>query len=101
MGYVMCGTLGAATAISRPSRARSYHRRWPLLCPSPAQAIGLYYENAIFSNVVFDRPAREATGLFFGAAFPCPAGQIELPDGSIQSVGFCGQPIGSVAPQII
>ena len=63
--------------------------------------VGLFYENAIFSNVVFDRPAREATGLFFGAAFPCPAGQIELPDGTAQSVTFCGQPIGSVAPQII
>ncbi len=27
---------------------------------------GLYYENAIFNNVLFDRPARLTSGLFFG-----------------------------------
>jgi len=63
--------------------------------------IGLFYENAIFNNVVFDRPARKASGLFFGAARPCPGGSIVLPDGTPQSVGFCGEPIGVAAPEII
>jgi hypothetical protein len=63
--------------------------------------IGLFYENAIFNNVLFDRPARESTGLFFGAARPCPGNSIVLPDGTPQSVGFCGQAIGEVASQII
>ncbi len=31
--------------------------------------LGIYYENNIFNNVLFDRPARLATGLFFGTGF--------------------------------
>ena len=42
--------------------------------------IGLYYENVIFNNVLFDRPLRERTGAFlatpvacfFGSALPIP-----------------------------
>ena len=41
--------------------------------------IGLYYENAIFNNVLFDRPARLPQGLFFGTAAPCFGGSATGP----------------------
>jgi hypothetical protein len=35
---------------------------------------GIYYENSIFNNTLFDRPPKLATGLFFSSAFVgCPA----------------------------
>jgi hypothetical protein len=69
---------------------------------------GLYYENAVFNNVLFDRPGRLEKGLFFGTASPCPSGSITLPDGTVVSsingkdipTQICGQPIGSVATDI-
>jgi hypothetical protein len=65
---------------------------------------GIYYENAIFNNVLFDRPGRLPKGLFWGTAGPCPNGQLSLPGGttvtSIDGVdiktGVCGQPVGNV-----
>ncbi len=54
---------------------------------------GLYYENTIWNNVLFDRPTREATGAFLqtpGACngpgsvaqpLPIPGGSIPIPDG--------------------
>src|SRR5205814_1892824 len=42
---------------------------------------GIYYENAVFNNVLFDRPPRLQRGLFFGTASPCPSGKITLPGG--------------------
>ncbi len=41
--------------------------------------IGLYYENAIFNNVLFDRPARLPQGLFLGTAAPCFGGSATGP----------------------
>ena len=62
---------------------------------------GIYYENAVFNNILFDRPARLAKGLFFGTAGPCPSGQLPLPDGTvINTSNICGKAIGSVASQI-
>jgi len=62
---------------------------------------GLYYENAIFNNILFDRPGRLKQGLFFGTAIPCPTGNVVFPDGTIVNTSsICGQPIGSVATQI-
>jgi len=64
---------------------------------------GLYYENAIFNNVLFDRPARLKQGLFFGTGLACLFGgpiPVPLPDGSSMTATFCGQPIGNVATQI-
>ena len=64
---------------------------------------GLYYENAIFNNVLFDRPARLTTGLFFGTAAPCFLGQtipVGLPAGGNLNPDFCGQPIGAVVSDI-
>jgi hypothetical protein len=66
---------------------------------------GLFYENAVFNNILFDRPGRLAKGLFFGTASPCPSGTLVLPDGTVLTsfqgldIGtqICGQPIGRVA----
>lgn len=47
---------------------------------------GVYYENNVWNNVLFDRPAKLAKGLFFGTeAFSCPGGP-----------SFCSQPVGNV-----
>ncbi len=65
--------------------------------------IGLYYENAIFNNVLFDRPARLTTGLFFGTAAPCFLGStipVGLPAGGTLNPDFCGAAIGSVVSDI-
>jgi hypothetical protein len=65
---------------------------------------GIYYENAVFNNVLFDRPPRLAQGLFWGTASPCPSGRLGLPgvgtvttvDGVDIATGVCGQRIGDV-----
>lgn len=65
---------------------------------------GLYYENDIFNNVLFDAPARLEKGLFLGMLSACPSatGTVTLPNGQTQSVaGICGQPIGKVQNQIV
>ena len=57
---------------------------------------GLYYENTIWNNVLFDRPTREATGAFLQTAPACngpgaPAAPIIIPGGSISVPnGVCG-----------
>ena len=64
---------------------------------------GIYYENAIFNNVLFDRPARLQKGLFFGYSLACIVGNtldVQLPDGSTMTPSFCGQPIGNVVSDI-
>lgn len=66
--------------------------------------IGLYYENSIFNNNLFDRPGRLQQGLFLNEAVPCAGGQslgINLPTGGfIDTSALCGQPIGLVATQL-
>jgi hypothetical protein len=65
---------------------------------------GIYYENGIFNNVMFDRPGRLAKGLFWGTATPCSSGSLSLPGaGTVTSVngvdiatGICGQRVGDV-----
>jgi hypothetical protein len=62
---------------------------------------GMYYENNLWNNILFDRPARLQQGLFFGATAACPTGHVTLPDGSqIDTSNLCDQPIGSVADQL-
>ena len=34
---------------------------------------GLYFENGVFNNILFDRPPRLAKGLFFATSSSCPA----------------------------
>jgi Carboxypeptidase regulatory-like domain len=73
---------------------------------------GLYYENTIWNNVLFDRPTREATGAFLQAPgacngpgavatpLPIPGGSIPIPDGVC---GNGGNPItiGAAAANIL
>jgi len=73
---------------------------------------GLYYENAIFNNVLFDRPGRLAQGLFWGYTLACLGGNptIQTPQGPVSSFTYggksyniadaCGQPVGVAAPII-
>jgi hypothetical protein len=65
---------------------------------------GLYYENAVWNNVLFDRPVRLQQGLFLALAFPCSSNPaaLALPDGTtVTTVNGhpiqqdCGAPIGN------
>src|SRR5216683_3254188 len=66
---------------------------------------GIYYENGVFNNILFDRPGRLPTGLFNQVQEVCTQGGVTLPDGTfVTSINgkdiptqICGQPIGSVA----
>jgi len=66
--------------------------------------IGLFYENAIWNNTEFDRPARLPKGLFLLNPPVCLNGvgsTFTLPNGQVQNwSGICSQPIGQVAGQI-
>jgi len=71
--------------------------------------IGLFYENSIWNNSLFDRPGRLPKGLFLTLQPVCsngsaPAGGVRLPDGTVISQstlnGICGQAIGNVSTQI-
>ena len=63
---------------------------------------GIYYENAVFNNVLFDRPGRLPTGLFNLTQDICPSGALNLPDGTVvDTSGLCSQPIGNVTNQVI
>jgi hypothetical protein len=64
---------------------------------------GIYYENAVFNNILFDRPGRLPVGLFWGTASPCPSGVLNLPSGAITSINgkdiatqICGNYVGNV-----
>jgi carboxypeptidase family protein len=68
---------------------------------------GIYFENSIFNNNLFNRPPHLAQGLFFGTAVPCAGGPtgFTLPGGgaipaNLDPAILCGQPIGSVASQL-
>ena len=76
--------------------------------------IGLFYENTIWNNVLFDRPTRLPQGAFLQSAGPCagpgaigqpitvPNGTLAVPD-NVCAVGASNVPItiGAAAPQII
>ncbi|AXC11676.1 Oar protein [Acidisarcina polymorpha] len=68
---------------------------------------GIYYENNVWNNVLFDRPVRLSQGLFFGLATLCPNTTVPLPGGgtitSIDGVplsSICGSPIGLYSQQL-
>jgi len=66
--------------------------------------IGLFYENSIWNNNLFDRPARLQQGLFLGSTQVCAQGaSTGTPpfQTNIDLTQVCGQPIGSVFPQIV
>jgi len=63
---------------------------------------GLYYENAVWNNVLFDRPVRLQKGLFLALAFPCSSNSLTLPDGTVVTTvnghpiaQTCSEPIGN------
>jgi hypothetical protein len=73
---------------------------------------GLYYENVIYNNVLFDRPLRLATGAFNAVSNACLSGNpqpVPVNGGSITpglgagGPNFCGNDvyIGNVVPQIM
>jgi hypothetical protein len=72
--------------------------------------IGLFYENAIWNNVLFDGPYREKTGAFLQFFSACsapgtptvlqtPSGAINV-SGSASANAICGKPGASVYPLI-
>jgi hypothetical protein len=66
--------------------------------------IGLFYENALWNNNLFNRPPRLQQGLFLAQQTACTSGNPQsftLP-GTTTTVdpAFCGQPIGSVVSDI-
>jgi hypothetical protein len=64
---------------------------------------GLYYENAIFNNVLFDRPGRLTEGLFLAQAPPCFGGSATGPVPGVNNgnpVGYCGEAVGTAMSQI-
>jgi carboxypeptidase family protein len=65
--------------------------------------IGLFYENSIWNNNLFDRPARLPQGLFLGNTPVCSNGAAQtLPfTSTIDPATICGQAIGSVTSQIV
>jgi hypothetical protein len=67
--------------------------------------VGLFYENVIWNNVLFDRPARLQTGAFNAVTSACLGGKaqpVPVSSGTISPVGICGNGvhIGDVIPQI-
>ena len=65
---------------------------------------GLYYDDAIFNNVLFDRPGRLTTGLFAAQAAPCFGGSATGPVPGVNNgnaVTYCGEAVGTAAAQIV
>lgn len=74
---------------------------------------GLYYENTIWNNVLFDRPTREATGAFLqtaglctgvggtGAPVPIPGGSLPIPAGVCAAAGGGPITVGAAAANIL
>jgi Carboxypeptidase regulatory-like domain len=66
--------------------------------------VGLFFENIIWNNVLFDRPLRLQTGAFNAVTSACLQGAPEpvpVAGGSISPSGICNHPIGAVIPQIM
>jgi hypothetical protein len=68
---------------------------------------GLYYENVIYNNVLFDRPLRLKTGAFLQSPFACLQGQPQvIPDYPLEvgndpnGINACADTIGNAAPTI-
>jgi carboxypeptidase family protein len=64
---------------------------------------GIFFENSIWNNIEFDRPARLQKGLFLADTTVCSNGNpaaLSLPSGGSVTPTFCGQPIRQVASAI-
>ncbi len=72
--------------------------------------IGLFYENSIWNNILFDPAGRLQKGFFLATTGVCsggkaPSGGVTFPDGTVITQAFlnanvCGQPIGSATTEI-
>jgi Carboxypeptidase regulatory-like domain len=64
--------------------------------------IGLFYENSIWNNILFDPAGRLQKGFFLATTAVCAGGNPQtLPfTSSIDPTSICGQPVGSVSSQI-
>lgn len=63
--------------------------------------IGIYYENLLHANTVFDRLARVEKGIFNSIYSFCPTPVLRMPSGTIRDVSnICFRPIGAVAQLI-
>lgn len=65
--------------------------------------VGLFYENSIWNNSLFDRPARLPQGLFLGSEPACTSGTAQALSfsTSISLNTICNQPIGNSIAQIV
>jgi hypothetical protein len=64
---------------------------------------GMYYENAIWNNVLFDRPGRLTSGLFLAEAAPCFGGSATGAVAGVNGgnpVTYCGEAVGTAMAQI-
>jgi hypothetical protein len=62
---------------------------------------GVYYENAIFNNILFSRPMYLKTGLFNAVQVVCPGSTLTLPGAGSVHYDFCGEAIGLGAPTAV
>lgn len=65
--------------------------------------IGLYYENSIWNNNLFDPPGRLDSGFFLNTQNACLGGVAQPLNftTTINLANVCGQPIGSVSTQLV
>ncbi len=74
---------------------------------------GLYYENVIYNNILFDRPFREPKGAFLATPLACAGGQpqpVPVPSGTITvpndptspggNTNYCAETIAQAAPAL-
>lgn len=70
---------------------------------------GVYYENNVFNNILFDRTIRLQKAQVFGSVGLCPSGNLPWPDGSVHTSSdgldiatqICGQPIGGTVNGVV
>ncbi len=65
--------------------------------------VGLFFENSLWNNNLFNRPPRLQQGLFLGFALACAGGNpfpVTLPGAGTVTPTFCNQPIGTAEPAI-
>jgi hypothetical protein len=70
---------------------------------------GLYYENNVFNNILFDRTIKLPKSLVFGTQTLCPSGGLPWPDGTTHTSAdgldiksqICGQAIGATINGVV
>lgn len=63
---------------------------------------GMYFENAIFNNVLFSRPTYLKTGLFWAVQILCLYGpNMIMPNGQTVTMQNCNEAMGRAAPEAI